>query len=486
MQLKVKFLKWSAGRPVAILHETLADKISVHVDDRILLRKNSRKIIAVVDIAKGLLNKNEIAVSTEVSDYLKLKRNDFINAEPALKPESVSLIFKKLKCKVLAEKEIREIISDIVKNALTESEIAYFVSSVYVCGMTDKEVIELTKSIVETGKKLNLKKKLVVDKHSIGGVPGRTTPIVVSICASAGLTMPKTSSRAITTPAGTADALEVLCRVDFSINEIKKIISKTGACMVWGGSLGLAPADDKIIQVERLLNLDPEAQLLASIMAKKVSVGSRYVIIEIPYGKNAKVDKKEALRLEKKFIMLGKSFKIKIKCLLFEAKEPSGDGIGPALEIKDVIRVLKRQSPCHLLEYRSLMLAGQLLEMAGKAKKGRGIVMAKSILNSGLAFKKFKQIIFAQKGIIEKIKEAKFRHDIKAERNFVIKEINIKKIDELARILGCPADKSSGIYLYRHIHDSVKKGEEILTLYSESSSELREAIKFYKKNRIIK
>ncbi|MBU3913585.1 MAG: thymidine phosphorylase [Nanoarchaeota archaeon] len=479
MQLKVKFLKLSAGRPVAVLHKKLAVKSSMHVDERVLIRKNSHKIVAVVDIAVGMLKEDEIAVSTEISQQLSLKEGEMVYVEPATSPQSIPLISKKLKCKTLNYQEIKKIMQDIVENALTESEIAYFISAVYRCGMSMKEIEEMVRAIVDTGKKLNLKQKLIADKHSIGGIPGRTTPIVVSICAAAGLTFPKTSSRAITSPSGTADALEVICKVDFTIPEIKKIINKTNACMVWGGSLGLAPADDKIIQVERLMNLDPDAQLLASIMSKKLAVGSKYILIEIPYGKHAKVNKKQALNLEKKFKLLAKRFNVKLECALIETKEPLSNGIGPALEIKEVISVLKRESSGFMLEERALVLAGKILELTGKAKSKKGLQMAKKILDSGEALNKFKQIILAQKGKLNGLREAKIKKQILSQKSGEVKEINIKSINTLARLLGCPADKFAGIYLHKHLKEKVKKGEKILTLYSESSSELDGAIKFY-------
>ncbi|RLG13066.1 thymidine phosphorylase, partial [Candidatus Pacearchaeota archaeon] len=410
----------------------------------------------------------------------------WVDIELTTKPESLDLIKKKMECKMLNKKELEEIIKDIVKNRLTEAEIAYFVSSVYKCGMSLKETVNMTKAIVDSGKKLNLKGK-VIDKHSIGGIPGRTTPIIVPICSSLGLKMPKTSSRAITSPAGTADSLEVICKVDFSIPEMKKIIKKTNACMVWGGSLNLAPADDKIIQVEKLLNLDPEPQLLASIIAKKLAVDANCILIDIPYGKNAKVSKYKAKKLEKKFKKLAKYFKIKILCDLKEVKEPLGNGIGPALEMRDAIKVLRREDSCHLLEKRSLELSGKLLEMAGKAKKGSGFKLAKKILDSGLAYKKFLEIIQAQKGNLHKLKkEAKYKYPIKTKITGKIKEIEIQKLNMLARIAGCPLDKFAGIYLHKHLNEKVKKGDTILTIYSESKKELKEAVKYYKKTKPIK
>jgi len=485
MKLKVKFLKISAGRPVVIINKKFAEKLSIHVDDRLRLLHGSKKIVSVVDIASGFVAEGEIIVSTEIVHCLSLKEGDYVDLEISLKPDSIALIHKKLTCQHLSRSELKEIIQDIVDNALTEAEIAYFISGVYSCGMSMEEIVNLTKALIETGKTLELSGK-TADKHSIGGVPGRTTPIIVSICAAAGIKIPKTSSRAITSPAGTADAMEVICRVDFSIPEIKKIVKKIGACIVWGGSLNLAPADDKIIQVEKLLNLDPEPQLLASIIAKKLSIGAKIILIDIPYGKNAKVTKKEAFELKRKFEAIGRHFKIKLKCSLKSVEEPLGDGVGPALEIKDVIKVLKRESPCHLLESRSLELAGELLELAGKVKKGKGYALAKEILESKLAFKKFEQIVKAQQGRLNSIGLAKYSSEIKSERNFTIKEIATQEINTIARIAGCPLGKYAGIFIHKHVHDKVKKGEPLLIIYSENETELKEAVKYYKKTKPVR
>lgn len=487
MKLKVKILKLMAGRPVAILHKKTADKISVNIDDRVSLNKNGRKIISIVDIATGLLKENEVAVSNEIVKTLKLKGRELIDISLAPHPESTNLIYKKLKCHALSEIEFKKIIEDIVKNALTEPEIAYFVSSIYKCGMSIKEVEYLIKAIVSTGKKLKLRGK-VADKHCIGGVAGnKTTPIIVPICSSAGLIMPKTSSRAITSATGTADVIEAIAKVGFSIPEIYKIIKKTKACMVWGGSLGLAPADDKIIQIEGLLNLDPEPQLLASILSKKLSVDSKYVVIDIPYGKSAKVSKKKALHLKKNFEKLARDFNLKLRCVLTDGSQPIGNGVGPVLEILDILSILKQEPSRPLdLEEKSIMLAGLLLELTSKAGKGKGKNMAEKILQSGKAFKKFQEIIKAQKGHLNNLKLGPFSYEIKAGKSGKIIEIDNKKINFLARLLGCPADKSAGIYLHKHVNSKVKNKEKILTFYAESKQELKEAIKYYKKIKPVK
>ncbi|MEK6847055.1 MAG: thymidine phosphorylase, partial [Nanoarchaeota archaeon] len=314
----------------------------------------------------------------------------------------------------------------------------------------------------------------------------RTTPITVSICAATGLIMPKTSSRAITSASGTADTIEAIAPVNLTIEQLKKVIKKTGACLAWGGSLGLAPADDKLIRVEKLLRLDPEPQLLASILAKKVAVGSTHILIDIPFGDGAKVSLHQAQHLKKMFESLGNKLGLKIKVLLTDGRQPIGNGVGPILEMHDVIRVLKQDNPPRDLESKSLMLAGAILEMSGKAKKGQGQLKARDILYDGSAYEKFCQIIKAQGGDPKAwLPEAKFHHAFITDHPGTIKKINNQQINYLARISGCPNDKSSGVYIYKHLNEKIKMGERIITIYSESKEKLRHAIKFFKKQKPI-
>ncbi len=491
MELKIKLLDWSAGLPVAMLDKDTAKKLGVHAKDRILIETISekpKKFFTIIDTIKELIGKNEIAISSELKKRLGLNKGKKVKVSLAETPPSLIYIKKKLDKQKLSQKEIDQIIIDIVNNSLSEAEIALFVSAMYKSGMDMDEIVYLIKAISKTGNQISFKNKFVVDKHSIGGIPGnRTTPIIVAICATAGLLMPKTSSRAITSAAGTADVMETIAKVEFSAEELKKIVKKTNGCIVWGGSLGMVPADSKIIRIERILKIDPQSQLLASIMSKKLATGSKYILIDIPYGKTAKVNKKQALELKRKFEYLGKVFKKKLKVVIMKADEPMGNGVGPALELIDVVNVLnpKVQGPKDL-EKKSIFLAGQLLEMTGKAKKSQGEKMASEILGSGKAFEKFKEIIKAQKGSLKKITLAKFKKTIYAKKSGTLKEIHNKKINSLARVAGCPVDKLAGLWIYVSLKDKIKKGDKILTIYSESRSRLRGAVKFYKNNSPIK
>jgi len=489
MQLKVKILRFIAGRPISILDEETAVKLNVHIGERISIFKDHHKIISVIDISKsGFLNPGEIALSNEIISTLNISEGDIVDIGLAEKPESVILIKKKIDGGKLMDSEIRNIITDIVTNAITEAEIAYFVSAVYQHGMDSRETESLIRAMVSTGKQLHFNGN-VVDKHSIGGIAAnRTTPIVVSICAAAGLIMPKTSSRAITSAAGTADVIESIAKVEFDIEEIKNIVKKTNACMVWGGSLGLSPADDKLIQVERILNLDPKAQLLASVLSKKISVGSRHVLIDIPFGSSAKVSRSEGLILKKDFEKFAKKFGLNLRCVLTEGDEPIGRGIGPLLEIRDVINVLKRDENAPKdLEGKAIFLAGQIFELCGKSEKGEGEKLAGAILDSGKAFEKFRQIIETQQGRVPSAKEIEsrlgiYRKDIISEKAFKISSIDNKKMNLIGSIAGSPMDKGAGIFLYHHVGDNVEKDAKLVTLYAASPARLKSAFDLFKKS----
>lgn len=490
MKLKVKLFGWNAGLPVAMIDKKTAQRLGVHLKDRVLIRtslKDSEGFSTIVDTVESLVKENEIAVSSEINEVLNLKPRQKVYVNLSHTCRSLGYIKKKLNKEIFTKREIFEIIQDIVNNSLSEPEIALFISAMYEQEMNFQETVHLIEAILASGHMMRFNKKYVVDKHSIGGIPGnRTTPLVVSICAAAGLTIPKNSSRAITSAAGTADVIETVAEVSFNREKVKKIVEKTNACMVWGGSLGMVPADSKIIQIEKLLKIDPRSQLLASIMSKKLAAGSKYILIDIPYGKTAKVNKKNALELKEQFEKLGRHFKLKLKCVLTDGKQPIGNGVGPVLEMMDIINVLdpKKQGP-HDLEEKALFLCGELFEMTGKAKKGKGKEMAREILYSGKALEKFKEIINAQKGNLDNLKGVKLKKNVLAPRNVKVKEIDNKKINSMARIAGCPVDKFAGIYFHAHVGNKVEKGKPIITVHSENRVRLKRALKYYKKEKPI-
>jgi len=407
--------------------------------------------------------------------------------------DALSAIRKKLVGKTLNYKEIYSIMDQIAKQRLGDVLTTYFAASGYSQGFSNQELYFLTKAMIETGEKLHFK-GIVADKHSIGGVPGnRTTLIVVPIIAAAGFLIPKSSSRAITT-SGTADDMEVLAPVILSKEKILKIVKKIKACIVWGGNFNIAPADDVIINIEKELMFESFDKIIISIMSKKVAFGATHVVIDLPYGHSLKVTHhKDAKILKNKFEYIAKKFNIKIQVLIHRTDEPVGRGIGPILETKDALKVLEQASDRpYDLEARSITLAGNLLELCLKdsPKKlqehvrntyGNCTGWATRILQEGLALKKMKEIIFEQGGNqnidSKKLIPGKFTYKIKAEKDCMVKNIDSKNLTLLAKALGAPLQKGAGIYLDKKEGEEVGKGDPICTLYSENVYNLREGKK---------
>jgi putative thymidine phosphorylase len=406
---------------------------------------------------------------------------------------ALQAIQKKLIGKKLTYNEIFAVMDEIANERLGDILTTYFAASGYSKGFTDEEVYFLTKAMIETGETLQFK-GIVADKHSIGGVPGtRTSMIVVPIVASAGFTIPKSSSRAITSPGGTADDMEVLAPVTYDKKEIYKIVEKTNGCIVWGGGVDIAPADDVLIKVEEPLLLESYDKFLVSIMAKKIAFGSNHIVIDLPYGKHVKVHKLEDANLVKrKFLYLAKRFNVKLYVNVHETEEPAGRGIGPLLETREALKVLEQREDRPMdLEKRAIFLGGTLLDLcledADKGLKNRiasefgsGTEWAKYILKSGHALTKMREIIKAQGGnsaiMSSDLKPGRHTHDVIAKRSGTVKSIHSKNATILAKILGAPAHKKSGLYLYQKMGEKVITGKPMFTLYSEQEYNLKEAI----------
>jgi AMP phosphorylase len=346
-------------------------------------------------------------------------------------------------------------------------------------GMDDDELLWLTRAIAETGTRIDFEKP-VYDKHSIGGVPGnKVSLIIVPIVAASGLLIPKTSSRAITSASGTADTMSVLAPVEFSAQELRKIAAKINGAIVWGGGLNLAPADDAFITVEYPLQLDPEPQMIASILAKKLAVGTDFLVLDVPTGEGAKIaTSEEAHRLGNRFIELGAKLGIRIKCGVTYGGQPVGHAVGPALEAKEALQTLEGTGPTSLVE-KSTALAGMLLEMAGKATKGSGQQIAKELLQSGRALKKMKEIIEAQGGDpnikSERITIGAHKQSVRAPADGYVTHVSNAAINQIARATGAPNEKGSGVVLYLKRGNKIAKGEPILDIFAERQTKLEEA-----------
>lgn len=392
------------------------------------------------------------------------------------------IIRRKMKGEVLLQKEIDTFMTALDSGLLTKSHVAAFGTAVEIKGMHGEEITAVAKSILNHSRKFNPKGKLVVDKHSIGGIAGnRITPLIIPIIASCGITIPKVSTRAITSPAGTVDALEVVMPVDLSFEEASEVLEKTNGFMVNGETVGLGSVADKFLDAVSEVKIDPKEMMIASILAKKKAAGSDFVLIDLPTGKGSKLPTREAARsLAYDFSRIGNSLGQKVECVISPGDKPIGSMIGPSLEMYEVIRILENKPAAFSLKRKAVSLAGLMLETVQFANRGEGENVAREMIESGKALSKFKEIVEAQGGdpslTSERIPVAPYSHVIKAEKADTVYSLDSYNIGSMARMAGAPQDQTAGVIMYVDRGDNIKPGDPILEIRSHSERRISDTM----------
>ncbi len=443
---------------------------------KIEIHSAKKSILATLNMTEnGLVQMGEIGLSNIAFERLGLADGNEVtlsHPDPLL---STLFIRQKLDGFSLNKEKFLTIVKDILSYRYSNIELTAFVVACTHQRLSEREIGDLTEVMIETGERVDWGLPLVLDKHSVGGLPGnRTTMIVVPIIAEFGLPIPKTSSRAITSPSGTADTMETLANVRLSVAEMKQLVTEENACIAWGGALALAPVDDIIISVERPLNLDSEGQMVASILSKKRAAGSTHLVLDIPIGPTAKVRSvKDANRMKKYFENVGKRIGIKVRVVYTDGSQPVGRGIGPYLEAQEVLKVLKEDplGPADLRD-KSIFLAGELLELSGKVRKGKGKEVAAQILHSGKAYEKFMRIVEKQGGMKE-LAPARYTYEVINLIDGEVRSIHNQKIAQVAKLAGAPHDPRAGVYLYAKLGDRVQQGGALFRIYAENEEELQ-------------
>lgn len=485
---KVKRISIDAGsNTLALLTKQDAKELGLYSKDKIqvICSHSKKKIICDLEIfdssihGSGIIKKSEIGLLEHAYTQLTCSNKKItVKVQPAPKPKSIEIVRKKFEQnRPIKAEEFELIIQEMLENKFTDTLKTFFVLACAAHSMSDREVIGLTNAMVNAGQILdfkNSKNDIIVDKHCIGGVPNnRTTMVVIPIIAAAGLKIPKTSSRSITSPAGTADTMETLADVEIPLSKMHDIVEKTNGCLVWGGGAALSPADDVIIEIEHPLEIDSQGQMIASILSKKKCAGSTLVVIDIPVGPQAKITTNQyAKELKKRFEKIGRAIGIKVEAVITKGVEPIGYGIGPQLEAEDVIAILENRdiAPNDLKE-KSLIMASKILELAQTTSPKNSYNYAKQILESGQALEKFNQIRELQ-GKKEFSKKSEYKTQIKAKQSGTIHSFDIKLLSRIAFVLGAPNDKQAGIKMYKKIGDSIEKSETLFELYATSKLKL--------------
>jgi thymidine phosphorylase len=469
--------------PIVLLHAAcpIARSEGLSARAQVELHAEGRTALATLYQVSGeLIGIHEVGLAEVVWRRLQVPDGTPLTIRHPRPLDSMGAVRAKVYGHRLNQAQLHSIVGDIVAERYSDVELATFVTAFSSQPADIEEIADLTRAMVDAGDRLVWLHETVVDKHSIGGLPAnRTTPLVVAIVAAAGLTIPKTSSRAITSPAGTADTMETMTPVDLDIPAMRRVVEKEGGCIVWGGSVRLSPADDIIIRVERAVDLDSPAQLVASVLSKKVAAGSTHVLLDLPVGPTAKIrSDADAAELIHYLVEVGKRVGLVVRPTISDGRQPVGRGIGPALEARDVLSVIRGEpgAPADLRE-RAITLAGEVIELGGAAGAGCGAAVATSILNDGRALRKFTAICDAQGGFREP-PVAALQREVCASAAGRVLTINNRNLARLAKLAGAPAAKAAGVQLHVKMGEIVEAGQPVMTVHAETPGELEYALAF--------
>ena len=435
-------------------------------------------VLNVVDDAR-IVDPCELGLSEDAFARLKVAEGHEARIRHAEPPASISALHRKIAGERLSREDLHAMIRDIAQARYSKIELAAFVVATNQFELDRDEVFHLTEAMIAAGRRLDwaglVRGGPVVDKHCIGGIPGnRTSMLVVPIVTAHGMLCPKTSSRAITSPAGTADTMEVLAEVELPFERLAAIVRATNGCLAWGGTAELSPADDILISVERPLAIDSPGQMVASILSKKIAAGSTHLVLDIPIGPTAKVrSMPEAQRLKKLFEYVAGRLNLQLDVVITDGHQPIGRGIGPVLEARDVMRVLRNEpdAPADLRD-KSLRLAGRVIEFDTDVRGGDGWRIARDILESGRALVQMDAIIDAQgrHKTIEPV--GALTHEVPSPADGTVGAIDNLRLARIARMAGAPQVRGAGVDLLAKLGDAVRRGQPLYRLHAQYEADL--------------
>lgn len=439
---------------------------------------NGSKLLAVLNVVddNAIVQPGELGLSEQAFSQLDVAEHSLVTVEHAEAPESMDAVRRKINGERLSQDDFDRIARDIVDMRYSKMEMAAFLVATGQSNLDRDELLYLTRAMLHSGERMNWRESLVADKHCIGGIPGnRTSMLVVPIVAAHGMLIPKTSSRAITSPAGTADTMEVLAEVNLSPERLDEIVHQQRGCLAWGGTAKLAPVDDLLISVERPLGIDSQGQMVASILSKKLAAGSTHLLIDIPVGPTAKVRyMRQALALRKLFEFVGDRLNIHLEVMITDGRQPIGRGIGPVLEARDIMQVLQNHPDAPFdLRQKALQLAGRIIEFDPDVRGGQGYAIARDILDSGRAIAKMNDLIQAQGAKPIDLTPGRLCHEVVADADGVVIHIDNYQMAKVARLAGAPMDKRAGVDLLKKLGDTVRQGEPIYRIHAEFPADFK-------------
>ena len=406
---------------------------------------------------------------------------------------AVDVIRRKRQGQELTKEEIEFMVLGFTRGEIPDYQMAAFLMAILWRDMSERETVDLNLTMAQSGDVLDLSgiARVVVDKHSTGGVGDKTTLVVAPLVASLGLAVGKMSGRGLGFSGGTLDKLESIpgFNVDLTRQEFMNLLETHGIAVA-GQSADLAPADGKMYALRDVTATVESLPLIASsIMSKKIASGSSAIVLDVKVGSGAFMKTEaDAVQLAETMVKIGRGAGRRVSAVISDMEQPLGYAVGNALEVAEAIATLQGQGPEDLLEH-CLVVAAEMLVLAetcAAPEAGRNLLTA--AIDSGDAVAKFREWVRAQGGddrVVDNpalMPQAGLEEPLPSPRPGYVAAINAMEVGLATVALGAGRQKKGdrvdhavGVVLHKKVGEFVKKDEPLLTIYANDSERMEEA-----------
>jgi len=406
---------------------------------------------------------------------------------------AIDVIRKKRDGGELSRGEIESLIGAYTRGDVPDYQVSAWLMAVVLRGMTRAETAVLTDAMLRSGEVLDLSflpmKK--VDKHSTGGVGDKTSLVLAPLVAAAGLAVPMISGRGLGHTGGTLDKLESIpgFNVNLQVSQFRSVLETCGCAMI-GQTAEIAPADRKLYALRDVTGTVESPYLIcASIMSKKLAEGIDALVLDVKTGSGAFMKTEDdAAFLAELMVETGERMGKQVVALITDMDQPLGNMIGNALEVVEVVEVLRGGGPEDLREL-CLELAGWMLQLGGVSDTvAEGRQQSDKLLSSGKALDTFRRMVELQGGEPRVVDDAKrlpqapHTATISSAKDGYLASVQCEQVGTACVILGGgrerkedSVDPAVGIVLHKKVGDRISAGEPLATIHYNAETKAARA-----------